>query len=246
MPLKNTLTHTNPYTTSLSQLSQLYTHPMQQVSTQRLHQFFSSISLSKATPDTTLIGVLTAYKQDDNGLPQPLLIAYDIPSDKLPSAYEIIDQYKSVILFEITNVSAWKNLSSYFNDIFLYGTSSFYEINEIKYLDIINLLLDPANIQSLNEIIGSQFGSEVETDDQWIGNFPILSQKIQEILDPELQSLIQSLFPDFVMRYMPFLESFHLLLLANKTSVAMTDLAAYQQFVADDEYRMWQSFLQAC
>ena len=239
MPLKNTLTHTNPYTTSLSQLSQLYNHPMLHASTRRLHQFFSSISLSEATPDTTLIGVLTAYKQDADEQPQSLLIAYDIPSDKLQSAYEIIDQYKSVVLFEITNVSAWKNLSSYFNNIHDYDTTDFYKI---EYLDIINLLLDPSNVQSLNEIIGSQFGSEVESDDQWIGNFPILSQKIQEISKPELQSQ----FPDFMMEFMPFLESFHLLLLADKASVAITDLKAYQQFVADDEYRMWQSFLQAC
>lgn len=239
MPLKNTLPHANPYTTSLSQLSQLYNHPMLHASTRRLHRFFSSISLFDATPDTTLVGVLTAYKQDADEQPQSLLIAYNIPSDKLQSAYEIIDQYKSVILFEITNVSAWQNLASYFNSTLEYDASSFYGI---EYLDVINLLLDPSNIQSLNEIIGSQFGSEVESDEQWIGNFPILSQKIQEISNPELQSQ----FPDFMMEFMPFLESFHLLLLADKASAAITNLKAYKQFVADDEYRMWQSFLQAC
>lgn len=239
MPLKNTLPHANPYTTSLSQLSQLYNHPMLHASTRRLHRFFSSISLFKATPDTKLIGVLTAYKQDADEQPQSLLMAYNIPSDKLQSAYEVIDQYKSVILFEITNTSAWQNLASYFNSTLEYDASSFYGI---EYLDVINLLLDPANIQSLNEIIGSQFGSEVESDEQWIGNFPILSQKIQEILKPELQSQ----FPDFMMEFMPFLESFHLLLLADKASVAITNLKAYKQFVADEEYRMWQSFLQAC
>lgn len=239
MPLKTKSNHANPYPISLSYLLQIYTHPMSDHTSHRLHAFFSSISLTSSTPDTKQLAVLTAYQAEKDDLPQPLLLAYHIPSDNLQKAYDIINQYHSVIIFEIKNTAAYDNLASYF-EATLY--ERYHNGLNIDYSDMIKMLQSQHSNILNNELLASQFGANVETHEEWINNFPFLLQKIQEISNEN----IQPQFPGVFIEFMPFLESIHLLFVAEQSTIAVTDLPAYRQFLKDDEYRLWQSFIQAC
>lgn len=211
MPLEIHPEQSKENPSSYAYIKELFAHPIRPDQVQALTQKISRYNQPE-NPSSQKIIFAMVIRQSSDQYGQLCMVDLDVPKNKLPDIRFIVNQYSKIISFKTTHLEGYMNLQNFFGRIIFQFEN--YQVNDIDYALYFNTILN--NEILIKELLSSRYGSEANNEDQWSANFPLISEKYQEIFT---QSHPSKNF-DFFLEFMPFLDSLHILLTSHSFSIS--------------------------